>query len=188
MDTLKIKPCKTIQLGYLLFWIIIIVVPLEILGAILSDNVSEFLFGQIVILGFVAVGLIVYLFVRVFYRSYLVFTDHEVVKYKRGKVVFKVKREHIYELGYRKMSALMVFLLPFGFFFGDPMCGVLSIRFYGADVEETRVFDSVMKIQSLSEEECARGLKEYCECFTAKEVRLICQKLDFSEIKQIGLR
>ena len=176
------------QLGYLIFWIIIVIILFEILGAIFSKNSNEFLMGNIVMLGFVSIGVFTYFSVRIFHRTYLIITKDEIVKFKRGKVIFKIKKDEIVELGYRKMSAFMFFLLPFWFFFGDPMCGVLSIRFYNAEVGRTRIFDSMLKLHSLNEEENARGLKEYCECFTAKEVRLICQKLELSKTKQIELK
>lgn len=187
MDILKVKPCKTIQLGYLIFWIIIIVIPFEIMGVIFSKNMNEFLFGQIIILGFITVGAIVYFCARIFYRSYMIITEEELIKYRRGKVVFKIRKEQIEVFGYRKMSIFMIFLLPLWFLFGDPMCGVLSIRFYHAEVEGTRILDSMLELKSLNEEEKAAGLKEYCECLTAKEVSLICKKLNIFAIKQINL-
>lgn len=173
----KIRPCKSIRTSYLFSWIISIFIVFEVSGILLSKNLIEFWFGNLVMAGFIAAGVIVYFFTGLLYNSYFIFNENEIIKYKGKKVVFKVKIEQIVELGYRKANAMMHVLSPLWFLFGDPMCGVLSIRFFSAEIYNDRKYDSILKLVSLKDQDVKGGLKEYCDCFTQKEVNKICQYL-----------
>lgn len=180
MKELKIKPMKELQLGYALWIIGVFTILIEVMGAIFSRNWYEFLLGNVVLVGIVLLTFMVYFTIRIFYRSYFIFTENEVVKYKREKIVFKINREQIVGLKYRKRTFAMFLFTPLGYIFGDSMCGIVSIRYYSAEVESDRIFESGGKIEMLTEEEKLSGIKEYCEAFSKRDLKKITQMLNIS--------
>lgn len=172
---LKIQPYKTLHWGYFCWWSIVFILMCEIAGTLFSRDFQEFVMGQYVALGIVGVGLLGFIAAKVFYRTYWEITDEAVVKYRWGKEIFRVRREEIVGLGYRKMRWYMWPLMLFQIVvFSDPMCGVLSLR-YGE--HDTMVYKGYVKMyfssQTLTEEEKAAGIQEYLEGFTGRDVKKI---------------
>ena len=184
MKDLKMKPCKSVILNFVLLGAIVCL-PVDILAFIIIIKDHDILNGILMICVFNGFLILIYVLSRLLYRSKLLITDEEIIKYRKGRIVFRIKKEQIEELGYRPMHKIMFFLSFFYWMFGDPMCGILSIRYKKAEVESVRIYSSLFIIELLSEEEKDRGLKEYCECLTKKEAKLICEKMGIRHMKEI---
>lgn len=178
MKPIKIKPCKFIHLGLMIWSIVLFTIVFELLAIFLSKSTNDILIGNLIILVICIVILLGYIIVRIFYQSYILINDNEIIKYERNKIKFKIEIKDIIEFGCRKKTLRMYFLLPFSYIFGDPMCDILSIRFKQAEITSERVYSSHFVLQTLTKEEKENGLKEYCECLTQKEINLICKRLN----------
>lgn len=176
---LKVQPYKTLHLGYFCWWSIVLSLLFEIAGLIeelLSQDGKTMLIAQCCVAGVVGVGLLGFIAAKVFYRTYWEITDEAVVKYRWGKEIFRVRREEIVGLGYRKMRWYMWILMPFVHYVGftDPMCGVLSLRYREHETMEYKGYIKMyLRVRAMTDEEKAAGIQEYLEGFTGRDVKKI---------------
>ncbi len=163
MKLIKIKLCKSLHLSYLLYYSILVFIIFQVLN-VFSKSIYEVLYGNLAMLGFIFIAVLIYIAVRCFYNSYILINDNELLRFKGKKIIYKINLSDIVELGFRKMSPKMWFLLPLSVDLGDPLTNILSIRFKQGKTESEIIFDNLYKIVTLTQLERDKGLKEYCEC------------------------
>ena len=170
---MTVKPCKNVQLAWFIWYSVAVILVMEILGIIFSNNLHEFLMGNLVLLGFLFLGLVAYILIRLCYRTYYQVTAEGVKKYKGKKEVFCIKKEQILEIGYTTIPLIAILFFPFYIFFDEPLSGIVSFRYDSCDLESNQFYDSMVKLETLTQEEKAKGIKECCDYLTKREAKKI---------------
>lgn len=182
---MKIKPCKTIHLGYLIWFISLVSLTLLICLP-LSKTWMDVLWGSVTLISFMMIGVLVYIGTRLFYNTYLIVNEKGIEKYKGKKLLFRIPKENVVSLGHRKMSWFMALLVPIGFLCCDPLCNLLSFRYENANSHTERTFYSNVILNTLSEKEKTDGINEYIEYLTLKEITKISSLLQI-QIEKVNI-
>ncbi len=179
-NQVSFKPCHNIRLYFAVYTALLFTIILEIVGVIvllINHELHDFIMGQYLVIGIYGVCLLGYIIAELSYNRKYVITADEIIKYKSKKMVFKISKEEIIGLYYRKPTVAMRIFFLLGVIMGDPCVGVLSIRFRNAEIEPQINIHSWEKLETLTDEEKLTGIKESVELVGKRELKRLCEIL-----------
>ena len=182
----KVKPLLDFQIWFaisaLIFLYGVVIIALVILYATDDEQTMPWI-GTLIAIAITAAIFALMVFIgRVCYRGRLIVTADEVIKMHGKKVQFKIKRQDLLWIGCRKVSIFKRFFTCFAPLVAETAFGLISFRFYQAEVITERKFDGYFTIHTLAEAENADGLQEFVEGVTYRQAKKI------SELLNIALR
>ncbi len=179
LKQLKIKPLKEQWIMWVVTLIIAFVI-ITIVGIIISCAVAEKIpwkYIGVVFAIYFAVVLIIAIISRIAYRGALIVSENELIKIHGNKVQFRIKREDILFIGVRRTNIFTKLLILISSWIGDLCTDMVSFRFKEAEIFEKRQFGKTLSMSSLTEEDSLNGVKEFVECLTYRQARVISEML-----------
>ena len=185
MKNIRIKPRKFVHSLILIFYLMVIIPIFFIMGVVFSTDFQHFLMGMLTMLFFVIPAVLMYVFARLFYRTYYEISTHEIIKYKGKKIIFQISKADILLLAHKKTPWTLWLFFPFVIFLcmltesTEEMSDALSIRY---KTEEDDIWLKTDKIGTLTKEEKQGGLKECADSFSRRQINKICAMLEMQPI------
>ncbi len=175
-NSTRIKIGKNYRITFAVYGAMLFTICAELIGGIvcaIHTDINDFVMIQFVVLGFIGLCALGYIISEFVSRDICTVEKDEITICKDNKILFKIKMSDIKSLVYKKPTIPMRLLFLPGIIVGIPLVGLLSIRYYTAEIVEQPNRYGRGPIITLEDYERQSGLKEYVLMLGKKEIKKI---------------